>query len=212
MYFHPWENVYHSVEWYWPLERLLWAGTGGIWEISTMENSSGVPSKIKTISTMWSSNPTSGYITKIIEIRVPKRYLHAHMWVHACMLSLQSCLTTCSPRDCSPPGTSVQEHWSGLPRPPPGYLPDPGIEPAAPALQGDSLLLSHQGRPSSYLLQHYSQQPRQGNKPNVHEQSMNKDNEVHTYSGISFCLKGKEILPFATWMNLEEIMLSEISQ
>ena len=34
---------------------------------------------------------------------------------------------------------SRQEHWSGLPFPPPGDLPDPGIEPtasAAPALAG----------------------------------------------------------------------------
>ena len=27
-------------------------------------------------------------------------------------------------------GFSRQEHWSGLPFPPPGHLPDPGIEPA----------------------------------------------------------------------------------
>ena len=36
---------------------------------------------------------------------------------------------------------SRQEHWSGLPCPPPGDLPHPGIEPASPtcpALQVDS--------------------------------------------------------------------------
>ena len=47
-------------------------------------------------------------------------------------------------------GFSRQEYWSGLPFPPPGDLPDPGIEPmapASPALQADSLLLSHQGSP-----------------------------------------------------------------
>jgi len=35
-----------------------------------------------------------------------------------------------------------QEYWSGLPCPPPGDLPDPGIKlvsPASPALQVDSL-------------------------------------------------------------------------
>ena len=44
----------------------------------------------------------------------------------------------------SPPGSSLQgfprqEYWSGLPFPPPGDLPDPGIEPASlvsPALAG----------------------------------------------------------------------------
>ena len=32
-----------------------------------------------------------------------------------------------------------QEYWSGLSCPPPGELPDPGIEPRSPALQADSL-------------------------------------------------------------------------
>ena len=32
-----------------------------------------------------------------------------------------------------------QEYWSGLPCPPPGDLPDPGIKPGSPALQSDSL-------------------------------------------------------------------------
>ena len=43
-------------------------------------------------------------------------------------------------------GFSKQEYWSGLPFPPPGDLPDPGIKftsPTAPGLQADSLLLSH---------------------------------------------------------------------
>ena len=40
-----------------------------------------------------------------------------------------------------PMGFSRQEYWSGLPCPPPGDLPNPGIEPASPALQVDSLLL-----------------------------------------------------------------------
>ena len=35
---------------------------------------------------------------------------------------------------------SKQEHWSGLPSPSPGDLPDPGIKPRSPALQADSLL------------------------------------------------------------------------
>ena len=47
---------------------------------------------------------------------------------------------------CSVLGLSRQEYWSGLPCPPPGDLPDPGVEPASPALWADSLLLSHQRR------------------------------------------------------------------
>ena len=42
-------------------------------------------------------------------------------------------------------GFSRQEYWSGLPCPPPGDLPNPGIEPGSPTLQEDSLLLSHWG-------------------------------------------------------------------
>ena len=36
-------------------------------------------------------------------------------------------------------GFSRREYWSGLPCPPPGDLPHPGIEPSSPALQADSL-------------------------------------------------------------------------
>ena len=48
-------------------------------------------------------------------------------------------------------GFSRQEYRSGLPCPPPGDLPDPGIEPVAPALQADSLPMSHQGAHISLL-------------------------------------------------------------
>ena len=43
-------------------------------------------------------------------------------------------------------GLSRQECWSGLPFTPPEDVPDPGIKPTSPALQADSLLLSHRGR------------------------------------------------------------------
>ena len=43
---------------------------------------------------------------------------------------------------------SRQEYWSGLPFPSPGDLCKPGIKPTSPALQADSLPLSHLGSPS----------------------------------------------------------------
>ena len=54
--------------------------------------------------------------------------------------------------DCSPPGSSVREILQarileGLPHPPPGDLPNPGIKPVSSGLAEDSLLLSHQGGP-----------------------------------------------------------------
>ena len=52
----------------------------------------------------------------------------------------QSCPTLCNPMDCTPPGSlslvfSRQEYWSGLPCPPLGDLPNPGIKPRSPAFQ-----------------------------------------------------------------------------
>ena len=39
-------------------------------------------------------------------------------------------------------GFSRQEYWSGLPCPPPGDVPDPGIEPASPVLAGRFFTIS----------------------------------------------------------------------
>ena len=44
-------------------------------------------------------------------------------------------------------GFSKQEDWSGLPFPPPGDFPDPGIEPGSPALQAASLPTELQEKP-----------------------------------------------------------------
>ena len=56
----------------------------------------------------------------------------------------KSCLTLATPWTIAHQallfmGFSKQEYWSGLPFPPPGDLPDPGIKHASPALQADSL-------------------------------------------------------------------------
>ena len=70
--------------------------------------------------------------------------------------------------DSSIHGFSRKEYWSGLPFPPPGDLPDPGIvprSPESPALQADPLPLSQkvyegpleQGHPElSWLLSIFS--------------------------------------------------------
>ena len=42
-----------------------------------------------------------------------------------------------------PWGFSRKDYWSGLPCPPPGDLPNPGMEPRSPVLQADSLLTTH---------------------------------------------------------------------
>ena len=55
----------------------------------------------------------------------------------ACSVA-HSCPTLCSPVDCSTQDPLSmeffrQEYWNGLPFPPPGDLPHPGIEPRSPA-------------------------------------------------------------------------------
>ena len=44
-------------------------------------------------------------------------------------------------------GFYMQEHWSGLPFPSPGDLPDPGMEPRSPTLQADALTSAPPGKP-----------------------------------------------------------------
>ena len=46
-------------------------------------------------------------------------------------------------------GFSRQEYWSGLPCPPPGDLPNPGIELRSTALRADSLLSEPPGKPKN---------------------------------------------------------------
>ena len=63
--------------------------------------------------------------------------------------------------DCSPPGSSVhgdspwgfsrQEHWSGLPCPPPGDLPNPGTNLSLPHCRQILYHMTHQGSPNSLL-------------------------------------------------------------
>ena len=67
-----------------------------------------------------------------------------------CVLSCVHLFATPWTMACQAPlsvGFPRQEYWSGLPCFPPGDLPDPGTEPAAPDLQEESLPLSHCGSP-----------------------------------------------------------------
>ena len=73
------------------------------------------------------------------------------MFSHFSCVRLSAILWTVAHKAPLSMGCSRQEYWRGLPRPPPGDFPSPGIElasPLSPALQEDSLPLSHQGSPS----------------------------------------------------------------
>ena len=87
-------------------------------------------------------------------------YIHDPYFIHSSFCFqlpsikvTQSCPTLCDPMDCSlSMGFSRQEYWSGLPLPPPGDLPGPGIEPRSPALQADTLPSEPPGEPSYHLI------------------------------------------------------------
>ena len=69
-------------------------------------------------------------ITFILALCVLSRFSCVRLFVTLWTIARQAPLST---------GVSKQEYWSGLPRSPPGNLPDPGIEPeslTSPALAG----------------------------------------------------------------------------
>ena len=81
---------------------------------------------------------------------IPKtKYSQYYFALFVCLVA-QLCPTLCDPWTVArqPPlsvGFSRQEYWSGLPCPPPGNPPHPGIIPRSPALQTDSLPSKPQG-------------------------------------------------------------------
>ena len=114
-------------------------------------------------------------------------------WGHDLCIVTQSCLTLCNPWTVARQaplsmGLCKQEHWSGLPLPTPGDLPDPGINPTphkSPVWQADSLPLHHLGRPwekedAAYYFTHTH--PR-----NIPELPRNLEHHKHFYV-VSICL------------------------
>ena len=74
------------------------------------------------------------------KVKVWKCWFLRHVWLFAAPWTVAR----------QPPmsmGFSRQEYWSGLPCPPPGGLPEPGIEPRSSTLWTDSLLAKPRGEP-----------------------------------------------------------------
>ena len=91
----------------------------------------------------------TNYQNTNLETALKKNKIH----VHAKILQLH--LILCNPLDytaCQPPlsvGFSRQRYWGGLPCPPPGDLPESGIEYMSllsPAMAGSFLLLAPPGK------------------------------------------------------------------
>ena len=96
-----------------------------------------------------------GILYNLSVYRIPEtRNLRTAALYYVCACSVvQWCPTLGDPLSCSPPGSSVHGifqtrilEWAAFP--PSGDCPNPGIKPQSPALQADSLLLSHQGSPT----------------------------------------------------------------
>ena len=85
---------------------------------------------------MWPSNPTAGHTHR----RKGKGKESRSVVSDSATPGNVACQTLLSI------GFSRQEHWSVLPFPSPGDLPDPGTEPGSPALQADALLSKPPGK------------------------------------------------------------------
>ena len=83
---------------------------------------------------------------------IPHLFIHLQNWLESESVTGQSCPTLATPWAVAHQVPlsmefSRQEYWSGLPFPPPGDLPDPGMEPRFPACRQIPYHLSHQGSP-----------------------------------------------------------------
>ena len=94
-----------------------------------------------------------GNYTQYFVINCKGKESEVYAWVQvSCSVASDSFMTawTVARQPPQSMGLSWQEYWGGLPFPPTGDLPDPGIEPESPAaaaLVADSLPLGHLGSP-----------------------------------------------------------------
>ena len=96
---------------------------------------------------IWFFSPFSSSTDTNQRVRV---CVYLRVCVCACMLScIQLCmaLRAIAKQAPLPMVFSRQEHWSGLPLPPPGDRSYPGIQPTSLELLVGSLVLHHQGKP-----------------------------------------------------------------
>ena len=123
---------------------------------------------------MWSGRTVTWTNSQILSSRCyPSSHVYMYVYIHSIYIHFQNCskspqtiYTACvcaqllncvwlfviqwtvAHQALLSMGFSRQEYWNELPVSPSGDLPDPGIKPNSPALQVDSLPLSHQGSPT----------------------------------------------------------------
>ena len=94
-------------------------------------------------------------------IRVGNYFKRNYAWIEwkVKVLVIQSCLTLCNAMHYGPAGFSVhgilQARMLELPFPPPGELPNPGIESGSPTLQADPLPSEPPGKSLINSREHY---------------------------------------------------------
>ena len=106
-------------------EKILWSkmnqhvNNGYLWEVDLLEKA---------------EKGTLIFCIAVTGVSIPK-YTYVH--VLSCVW-LFTAPRTVACQDPQPTEFSRQEYYSGLPCPPPGDLPNPGIKSGSPALQADS--------------------------------------------------------------------------
>ena len=99
-------------------------------------------------------------VTQILTHSCSPVLLSTFNGVYVCLKKTSVVFNSLQPHGLCLPGSSVhgfsrQEYWSGLPCPPPGDLPNPGIKPRSPALQADSLSSEPPGMVGMYIMMSY---------------------------------------------------------
>ena len=170
MHYSRWEEPNSKGIWFWVHESIYMTKIG-LWLLGLGLGKNCLQSNIAVV--MWLHAlfkahriiHEKGWISLYVNYALVnlRHILHIYIYMHVCVLShfshvrLFAILWTVAHQAPLFVGCSRQEYWGGLPCPPPGDLPDPGIKPAYPAiraLQVDSSLLSHQGSPYIWIHKH----------------------------------------------------------
>ena len=131
------EEIWHAFRELWKISKLELI-KGGVWAVKFLESSyrhPNVQAELRT-SGLKERNHVEGKECACVLSCFSSVRLFATLWT----VAHQAPLAMGFPR---------QEHWNGLPCPPPGDLVDPGIEPtslASPALAGGFVTAEPQGR------------------------------------------------------------------
>ena len=147
-------NLYVSLHFFWhpDISVSLDMSLSKLWELVMDREAWRAAVQRVPKSWTWLSNWTdlSWHPSPPWGTRLQEKVKRCYNWAYhgGGVLVAKLCLTLWDSVDCGLPGCSVhgisrQASWNGLPFPPSRDLPNPGIEPTSPALQADSLLLSH---------------------------------------------------------------------